>query len=910
MMKRYGLSWSLVLLCVMFAASAAKAQWVRDGIPVGSAENYQDKAYIVPDGAGGGMIAWQDYRTGADYDIYGNRVGADGSVYGGPGGVPLCSASGNQYFYGGADDGMGGVVVVWIDERSGSQQIYAQKIDTTGFIYWASDGINISPSALYPGEPNVIPDGAGGVFITWADYRNGSNDIYVQRVDADGDLLYGDAGMPVCLYGGDQYAPKIASDRHGGAVIAWQDQRSAMEIYAQRIDDAGTILWDTAGVAVCTAGGYVYDLQVISNAGGEPYVAWTDQRYGYNDVFVQYLDLSGAPVWQIDGVSVCDDAGSYYYKNAPKIVADGLGGVVVAWWDYRGDTYNVYGQHVAWDGARAWGPKGKMLVPAYSFEGPFSMISDGFGAIILGVDLYPGENTKLDIYAQKVDVDGNLLWGARGVPVSLAESYQYATKLTPDGSGGAIFAWEDYRPDDMNSDIYCQRIGASGLWGNPEPEILSCADVPADQGGWVRITTGASPLDVAGEQNGIFGYNVWRLIDSGGPLAASANAAWSSTVDRSKLFTLLSDPTTAVGVRIGAGDAIVLGLPEGDWESVGFWFATRDTVYNIAVPTRNDSTETGVPLEVFIVTAHTSMAGVFVASEPDTGYSVDNLAPGVTPGFAGSETASPAGLQLTWTANTASDIWKYNVYRGDNEFFVPDETSLLGATLGTGLHDDTWVKAYNYFYKLVAVDRHGNMGPEALLRPEDINVGTLLQSFVAVLSGSAVKVSWTLSEFDEDVAFSVLRSEASGSFEEIAAPVISREGLSFTMSDGAVEPGTTYRYRVNVVEESGARTLFETDELSTPAMPLTLHQNHPNPFNPSTTISYYLPGAGPVTLEVYDSSGRLVSRLLDGVTQERGTHSIGWRGLDGSGRSVSSGVYFYRLRSGKETISKKMVLLR
>jgi hypothetical protein len=115
---------------------------------------------------------------------------------------------------------------------------------------------------------------------------------------------------------------------------------------------------------------------------------------------------------------------------------------------------------------------------------------------------------------------------------------------------------------------------------------------------------------------------------------------------------------------------------------------------------------------------------------------------------------------------------------------------------------------------------------------------------------------------------------------------------------------------VDLVSASGARALFETEAISTPAMPLTLHQNHPNPFNPSTTISYYLPDASVVTLEIYDSTGRLVTRLADREQQEKGTHSVGWRGLDTAGRSVSSGMYFYRLTSGKETISKKMVLLR
>ena len=910
MAKRYGLSWILVLFYVVVAVSAANAQWVKDGIPVGSADNNQDNVRLVPDGAGGAMIAWRDYRSG-ETDIYANRVGANGYAFGGPGGVPLCMASGEQELYGAVADGNGSAIVVWVDYRSGNQQIFAQKIDTTGTIHWTADGINVCLFALYPNEPTVIPDGAGGAIITWTDYRSGLADIYAQRIDGSGTVLWSDAGRPVCTNASEQYSPKIAPDRSGGAIIVWQDSYMGSSLYAQRIDGAGTALWDTAGVAVCTASGYFYDVQICTNAGGEPYIAWTDQRSGYEDVYVQYLDLTGAPVWQVDGISVCDDVGSYNSKSYSRIVPDGLGGAIVAWWGYDENegVYNVYGQHIEWDGAREWGSMGKILVPAYSYEGPFSMISDGSGGAILGVDLYPGEGAELDIYAQKVDINGNLLWGTRGAPVSIAESYQYAVKVIHDGFGGLIFAWEDYRPDDMYSDIYCQRIGASGLWGNPEPGILACADVPADQGGWVRIRTRASALDAAGEDTPIFGYNVWRLIEGAGPLALATGGMGAAALDPAKTLALLGDPATAVGVRVSGPQAAALGLPEGDWESVGFWFATRDTVYSIAVPTKNDSTELGTAEETYIVTAHTSTAGVFVASAPAVGWSVDNLAPGMTPGFAGSEIASPAGLMLTWEPNAASDVWKYNIYRSDDEFFVPGEANLLGTTTDRELHDGTWVWALQYFYKLVAVDRHGNMGPPALLRPEDVKVGTMLASYAASLGQAGISVTWTLAELDGAAKLIVLRSTG-GSFEELPGVTIERENLTFTIVDRRVEPGTTYRYRVDVIEASGSRTLFMTEEISTPAMPLALYQNHPNPFNPSTTISYYLPEASVVTLEIYDSAGRLVARLHDGARQEKGMHEAAWRGVDTNGRTASSGVYFYRLMIGKESISKKMVLLR
>ncbi len=93
-----------------------------------------------------------------------------------------------------------------------------------------------------------------------------------------------------------------------------------------------------------------------------------------------------------------------------------------------------------------------------------------------------------------------------------------------------------------------------------------------------------------------------------------------------------------------------------------------------------------------------------------------------------------------------------------------------------------------------------------------------------------------------------------------------------------------------------------------------LHQNHPNPFNPSTTIAYELPEPGFVTIKIYDLSGRLV-RILVSEQKNAGMYRVLWDGTSASGAQVAAGVYFYRIEftgtAGKTmTLTKKMSLVR
>ncbi len=88
-----------------------------------------------------------------------------------------------------------------------------------------------------------------------------------------------------------------------------------------------------------------------------------------------------------------------------------------------------------------------------------------------------------------------------------------------------------------------------------------------------------------------------------------------------------------------------------------------------------------------------------------------------------------------------------------------------------------------------------------------------------------------------------------------------------------------------------------------------LYQNHPNPFNPNTTIEYDLQNAQPVELEIINTAGQTVRKLYSG-NQEAGHHVTKWDGRTDGGLYVPSGVYFTRLRAGNQVQTKKMMLLK
>ena len=450
----------------------------------------------IPDGSGGTIVVWQDFRSGTNYDIYAQKVNATGAKQWTAGGVAVCTAADRQINPQVVSDGAGGAIVAWLDYRSGSAHVYGQRLDTAGARQWAANGVALCTAASFQAGPQLASDGAGGAILAWEDFRGSSRDIYARRVDAAGVPQWSADGVALCTAERDQTGPSIVSDGSGGAIVSWSDVRFVeSDIYAQRVSSTGVPQWSPDGVALCIAAGSQYHPQMAADGAGGATAVWEDRRNGVDyDIYAQEFDAAGVPQWDADGVALCTMSRD---QLVPKIVSDGAGGAIAAWEDYRIGSFfesDIYARRVNAAGAPQWAVDGVALCAAPHGQSSPQVLADGAGGAFVAWS--DGRGFNDDIFAQQVDSSGVSLWTADGVALCTAAGDQLVPQIESDGAGGAVVSWSDERST-TDEDLYAQRVSAGAtLW--------------AADGVGVHIEPGVQRLPAACSDGGTGAFVAWQ----------------------------------------------------------------------------------------------------------------------------------------------------------------------------------------------------------------------------------------------------------------------------------------------------------------------------------------------------------------------------------------------------------------
>ena len=445
--------------------------------------------YAAPDGAGGMYITWTDSRNSATTgtDIYFQRILNNGTLAFDSAGILVCNATGSQSSPRLVPVASGAVIIAWQDARTTAttgNDVFAQKVNADGTMAWAENGVAIATAAANQNGPVMAADTAGGAVIVFQDTRTTATtgiDLYAQRVNGSGVVQWATDGVLIVNQANNQNQQDIIADGLGNFYMVWNDSRVATTnsgIFAQKINSAGEPQWELAnqGVAVCTAANNQLNPQLVLGNAGNVYITWADLRAGLSnltDVYVQLLNGNGAKQFaDADGLLVCNATNN---QTNPMIIGDGSGNAIITWADQRAGTAtasrDIYAQKILSTGTVAWTANGVAVCtdagtqPNSSTDG-FKIVTDGAGGAIITWDDARDGTSNLHVYAQRIDGDGNALWplgaGTKApIPVANGLTNQRVPVMVSDNNAGAIVAFADSR-NGTNFDIFASRLFSNG----------------------------------------------------------------------------------------------------------------------------------------------------------------------------------------------------------------------------------------------------------------------------------------------------------------------------------------------------------------------------------------------------------------------------------------------------------------
>jgi streptogramin lyase len=385
--------------------------------------------------------------------------------------------------------------------------------------------------------------------------------------------------------------------------------------------------------------------------GGHVYVA------DFQNHRIQKFDQTGLFIlaWGTQG------AGNGQFQNPVAVAVEAAGDVYVAdMGNHRVQKFDGIGTFLT-----KWGSVGSANG---QFNQPIHVAVDGNGGVLVA----DYGNHRI----QKFSGTGTFLtkWGTAG---SGDGQFQNAYGVAS-GADGSIYA----------ADRFNHRVQK---FGSLPPSITAVDDVPGDQGLQVRVTLARSGRDFANASTPIVQYDIFRRIDT-----AQARLIQTATGE----VTL---PRPVLTMPIHGSPLSRPLLRDAGWDFVGSTPASGQLEYSLFVPTLVDSTGAGIAWSTFFARAATAVPTTYFDSEPDSGYSVDNLAPPVPP--APLVTENPGELAVVWDPSPATDFFYFGVYRGATSDFLPSSPQDFYAVTTDPAYTDTQVSAgETWWYRVASFD--------------------------------------------------------------------------------------------------------------------------------------------------------------------------------------------------------------
>lgn len=883
-------------------------QWAEGGVVLCNAQKIQISLNIVPDNAGGAYVIWNDQRS-IGKDIYCQRISATGQVLFPTNGIKIGVETGTEEQHTLWEDGQGGAIIGYIYKSDQSQidiqyarispdgtlawgplyltndvsvqinarvvpdntggfifawdqkigeslnnsEVFMQRININGQKLWGDNGINITNNPLTQERPRLTP-AEGGAWIVWEDKRNENNttaDLYLQKVNTSGDLLFPAPGVVLCQQPEDQVQPRISNADNGSCVVVWEDARTSgdvyKDIYAQKVLSNGTVAWEANGRPICIADGK-QDGASVRFANNKIFMIWADYRTGSLGLYQQVLQTTGTSVFPQDGAIVFYGlAGNA--ENLQHFSKNGLSYIV--WDDSRYGEKQTFLQIVNNDQV-LFEENGIPVTISDAKKEKSKAIVDNQGNIVI----IWMENIEANLVpkAQKISPAGQRLWGDDGILLSQESSLNSTNHILAlcEKDGSYYFYWNDTTVTGVYA-IKGQKITNNQLmWGANAKYVV------------IKI-----------DENDPFSENNIETTLKG---CEDNYIIWNELYYDERQFDLYlikvdenGDPATGWNT----GGTIVCNAP--DVQEEPNLYNTPDGLIAIWLDKRNPNNSYDIYAQIY---AQNGVAYLPANGVPLVEYINDQNEFNAVYGN--------GKLNLVWKdfRNPGND--NYDIY---SQRFTFNGSSFVPEWTVNGIQITTSDSAQAHPDVALMHDRCLVVWEDAFYE-HNIRMGMIDQNGQVMPSGGNTSVDVTnhIKNQSKPIICKI---------DNINAYVAWIDGIS----SGKEEILGIYMKKINT---SG---FTANDDIININQPVALYQNYPNPFNPVTKIQFSIMKKDRVVIDVYNIKGQKVKTLMNDVC-DSGKHSVIWNGLDQNNREVSSGVYYYRVKSGNFEQTKKMVLVK
>ncbi|MDD2331754.1 MAG: FlgD immunoglobulin-like domain containing protein [Candidatus Cloacimonetes bacterium] len=886
---------------------SGQLMWQVGGMPVCTLPSNQISLNIEPDNAGGAYIIWEDSRNPGK-DLYGQRLDTNGNPVWTVNGNPIANSTANESQNTMWADGEGGMIIAYLSSISNNSDIFVKRFLPNGTMPW-TQMVDLTEVVSEKAKIRMAPLGNGEFVFAWEDKRLGDPDIFLQKLNLNGQKLWpGDFRVYADADTSSQISPRIVQTSDTAVIVVWEDRRldpQNPDLFAQKVNASGQLMWNPNGIQLAVDEFAQDNVRMAADNEGGTYIVWEDSRNGNVpniDVYAQRLSSTGAELWTSNGKPVC---------TAPNEQSGGLikvanDHIFVNWMDMRNGSVGLNYQVLT--------PTGNTLLAENGVEIFWGLSGD---AVKDQMVVLPRDNDAIviwqdsryavlgyQIFMQIIDADGNKLFNdpgeENGRPITM---HTGATQLTPAAvvlpDGSFVVTWAEQRED--NPRVFAQMISATGerLWGDYgmpltdiSPYTQQKPKVTYENGalyfGWSHTVTINSI-----SYNQVFGQKI-----VGGQKMWGPDGVLISHYDTQAYFgeSIIDDMKGRyfvwTTIPASGGYAVVAKLVTEDGETAPGW-----PDEGLRVSTYNDWDILQTLPQIY----PTPDGAITLWS--DYRFDFSSTIYGQHISAAGSPTWDPLGIPM---ADYGREQEGYQAITSPDGFtFVWCES--IGGMLDVGINR----------YSFGGSPLWGPLGFFVVERDTAQSAPAITR-----FSNTGMLVAWVdYFSFEPDLCYKYVEEDGDLVGPQYGyvlsdAPKSQYNPLFATLGTQTIAVWSDGRTsgKTEILGIHAQKINNELMSVADPSTPLkeafTLKQNYPNPFNPETRISFDLnDNREAVELAIYNSKGQRVKTLYKGAL-ERGAHDFLWKGIDDNGKGVGSGIYFYKLSNGKNTQTRKMVLMK